>query len=361
MTVPSEAQIYLGKVFAGRFEVRDFRAEGGFCLVFKGFDSATGKKVAIKIPKIGARPPDITEFENEAALLQLLHRATNVVALVGSGQDTVLVSAVPAGTFVPIPVHYLVLELADASLDELVLHRDKLSFVRRMELFRDVVLGTHQMHTADVAHRDIKAENCLVFQQSKKSVVKLTDLGRSKRLSEPPRFLAEDYINGRGDIRFAPPEALWAQIGPDETSMRRADLYLLGSVAYELVLGQAITAVAIGTGLARNIAGWARGTSPLDRATDFDDKSREIAARYELAFQLFEDQVPAVAREAATDLLRRLCNPDPALREHRGRAGAQSKDLSWVLDRTDIIVKRLLYAEREAKALTTKKLRRKAQ
>jgi serine/threonine protein kinase len=360
VTVPNEAQIHLGKVFAGRFEVREFLAEGGFCLVFKGIDSTTGKEVAIKILKIGARSPDIMEFENEAALLQLLHRATNVVTLVESGEDTALVSAVPAGTFVPIPVHYLVLELADASLDELVLHRDKLSFVRRLELFRDVVLGAHQMHAADLVHRDIKSENCLVFQQPKKSVVKLTDLGRSKRLSEPTRFLAEDYINGRGDIRFAPPEALWGQIGPDETSMRRADLYLLGSVVYELVLGQAITAVAIGTGLARNIAGWARGAAPLDRATDYNDKLREIAARYELAFQLFRDQVPAVARDGASDLLRRLCNPDPALREHLGRAGAADKNLTWVLNRTDILIKRLRYAEREAKALTAKKLQRKA-
>jgi serine/threonine protein kinase len=360
VSIPNEAQIYLGKVFAGRFEVREFLAEGGFCLVFKGLDSTTGKDVAIKILKIGARSPDIMEFENEVALLQLLHRATNVVTLVESGEDAVLISTVPAGAFVPILAHYLVLELADASLDELVLYRDKLSFVRRLELFRDVVLGAHQMHTADVVHRDVKAENCLVFQQPKKSVVKLTDLGRSKRLSEPTRFLAEDYINGRGDIRFAPPEALWGQIGPDETSMRRADLYLLGSVVYELALGQAITAVAIGTVVARNIAGWARGTTPLARATDYNDKLREIAARYEYAFQLFEEQVPAAARDGATDLLRRLCNPDPALREHLGRAGASDKNLTWVLNRTDILIKSLRYAEREAKALAAKKLRGRA-
>ena len=226
MPAPNEAQIYLGQVLGGRFEVQRYRAHGGFCLVFEGTDRESGSEVAIKVLTPGADRQDVLEFENEASLLQLLQRASHVVTLVHAGKDTVPVIPLGRGVAVPLPVHYIVLELADASLDELLVRRDQLSFASKLGLFRDVVHGVHQMHVAGIMHRDVKAENGLVFHRPHKPVVKLTDLGRSKRLSEPVRFLAEEYINGRGDITFAPPEGLWGQLGWDELSLRRADLYL---------------------------------------------------------------------------------------------------------------------------------------
>jgi hypothetical protein len=75
---------------------------------------------------------------------------------------------------------------------------------------------------------------------------------------------------------------------------------------------------------------------------------------------MFWDESPAVVKESATLLLVQLCNPDPALREHRGRAGVNDKDLNWVLNRIDIVIKRLRYAERQAKILAAKKLRRRS-
>jgi serine/threonine protein kinase len=360
MSVPDEANLHLGRALGGRFDVQEFCREGGFSLVFFGTDRTSGRAVAIKILKLGASSSAVLEFENDAALLRLLRKASRVVTLLEDGEDSLRLSRVPVGAVVDVPVHYLVLERADASLDELVVYRDKLSLGRRLEVFRDVVLGVHQMHIAGIVHRDIKAENCLVFQRPKQAVVKLTDLGRSKRLSEPTRFLVEDYVVGRGDLRFAPPEALWGQVGPDEVSMRRADLYLLGSVLYELVLGQAITAVAIGAGLAMSVANWAMSVHPVDRTAEYRDKIAEVAGRYELAFGLFEDKVPAVV-EGLNRLLRQLCSPDPALREFRGRSGRPDADLGWALRRTDILIKRLHHAEAQAKALAVKKRRRRGQ
>jgi len=79
----------------------------------------------------------------------------------------------------------------------------KLTFVRRVELFRDVVVRCHQICTwPESPPVDTKAETGRYLGQPKKSVVKVEDLGRSKSSPNPLASFAEDYINGRGDVRF---------------------------------------------------------------------------------------------------------------------------------------------------------------
>jgi serine/threonine protein kinase len=354
--------LYLGVVLDNRFEVQEFRAEGGFSFVFKGFDRERRTDVAIKVLKLGANPSATLEFENEARLLQLLQQVSHVVDFIATGQGSIPATVRPGpGGVVNLPVPYTVLEYADAGLDELIVMREQLPFAKSLELFRHVVLGLHQMHAHGVVHRDLKAENCLVFERRGRGVVKLTDLGRSKRLSEPQRFAAEDYVTGRGDLRYAPPEFLWGQGWADETSMRRADLYLVGSVLFELVMGQAITAVAFGPGAAVNVARWARCASPDERDRAFRAMVKEVAARYQPVFSLFDAQIPGSVRQPIGQLLRQLCNSDPELREHRGRSGLADKDLDWVLFKTSRYIKQLAYAERSAAILAAKKQTRSGQ
>jgi hypothetical protein len=360
-TVPDPARLYLGALLDDRFEVQEFLAQGGFSFVFSGYDHANRAKVAIKVLRLGASSSDTSEFENETRLLQLLGRVSHVVDIVASGQGSVLVSPVGGHDIVQLPVQYMVLEHADAALDELVLSRDRLPHVHRLGLFRHVVLGLHQMHVHGVVHRDVKAENCLVFERRGQGLVKLADLGRSKRLSEAQRFAAEDYLTGRGDLRYAPPEFLWGQGGADETTLRRADLYLLGSVLFELVIGQAITAMALGPGVAVQVAHWAQGAGNTEREGAFQAVVREVTARYQTAFGLFDAEVPAAVRQPLGGLLRQLCNPDPAIREHRGRFGLADKDMGWVLRRTDRCSKQLAYAEKTAAALAAKRQARASQ
>ena len=78
---------------------------------------------------------------------------------------------------IPAPFH--VLELAEGSLADLIAVLPQLPWNERLSLFRDVVLGVHQMHSNSVMHRDLKSSNCLLFG-SKGQVVsaKVNDLGR---------------------------------------------------------------------------------------------------------------------------------------------------------------------------------------
>lgn len=341
MAPPPEAALYHGQLLGGRFEVGNFRAAGGFCLLFEGHDTQDDRPVALKILRQGVPAASVEEFETEALLLDRFGASSNVVNIHEALTDTIQVQPVGTTVQVPLPVRYLVLELADASLDEVVMRRNSVSWPERLQLFRDFVKGVHQMHLDQVVHRDVKCDNGLVFGGRKGTVVcKVTDLGRSRDTRQPARFDAAAYIAGRGDLRFAPPEFLWLQGHDDAVVGRRADTYLLGSVFFELATGQPITAMALGNGMA--IVHAARRLPPADRAREYSARLADIRGRYEVVFQLFAAELPAPIRYEGTRLLRQLCDPDPSVREQRYRIDKKAAwGLEWLIRRIDIMIARL--------------------
>lgn len=251
-------------------------------------------------------------------------------------------SATVGGTTFPLDVEYLVLEKASATLAELLLSRHQIGWEERLGLFRDVVKGAHQMHLREIVNRDLKGDNVLVFPLRRLAEAKVSDLGRSKDTKRGPRFAPDDYLNGRGDLRFAAPELLWGLGNTDANTMRLADLYLLGSVFFEVGTGQGLTAVALGNphALMMSRSSMTRG----EREADFAAHTSDLQPRYELAYSLFELEVPASIRQVATQVLRRLSAVNPLLREPaaKRRGGVSVRwDLQWLLRQIDIMILRL--------------------
>lgn len=164
---PPEAAIYLGRVLEGRFRVDNYIAAGGFCHIFEATDTSKGGVVAAKILDLSASPSDAMEFETEGRLLKLLAPATNVVDWHHTGVETINIQVVGnAGSPVlPFAVRFHILELADGSLVDLLAAATRLSFRERLQIFREAVLGAHQMHIRSIVHRDLKAENILLFRK----------------------------------------------------------------------------------------------------------------------------------------------------------------------------------------------------
>jgi len=189
----AEAQIYLGERMCGRYLIRTFLGSGAFAGVFEAVDEHAGDTpVAVKILSIqAAQSPDARlEFDGERELLRALTGCSNVVTLIDADQHTMTLSA--NGVDFKVEASFLVLELANASLAELLLDRRKIAWSDRLQLFRDVAKGVHQMHLQRMVHRDAKADNALVF--SAPPLAKVSDLGRSCRTDNARRFALEDYI-----------------------------------------------------------------------------------------------------------------------------------------------------------------------
>jgi serine/threonine protein kinase len=340
MAQPAEVNALIHQRIAGRYEIISYIAPGGFAFLFEARDLQTGADVALKVLKIGASAEDKIEFATEEDLLSRLTRQSSVVQLLGSGTHQLNLVVAHTGSAVPIPLDYLVLELADASLADVLTQRNRLNWEDRLLLFRGVVRGLHQMHLHGMVHRDIKSDNVLVFSKPGPVEARVCDLGRSRDLASPPRFPVDDYAAGRGDFRSAPPELLWLQGRNEAAFWLRVDLYLLGSVLFELATGQSLTNFVVMNPLL--VASRNYGLSEKDRRSAYQAILPDLVSRYEIAFEFFENLLPPVIKKEGASMLRNLAHPDPSERGPgpRERRVANHRDLQWLLRRVDILVLR---------------------
>lgn len=354
MAAHANASLYVGQLLAARFQIKQLIGSGEFCFVFEAKDVQTGRDVAVKI-LANTTLDAVLEFETEAELLRRLESRSNVVSWIMTGTDQIAVTVQQTGTTVQLPVRFIVLELASAHLTELVVQLDKVSWEDRLLLFRDSAKGVHQMHLDEIAHRDIKSENILVFSQPKASFqAKVADLGRSRDLVVNARFPASAYTKGRGDLRFAPPELLWLLGEDNRECWLRVDLFLLGSLLFELGTGQGITAMALGSGMTlirQNLA-----LPHARRLAAFASRLPEIKTRFEHPYGIFEAELPPRLKHEGAMLLRALTNPDPLGRGPTpGLSNRKDLGLEWVLRRLDIMLLTLRVSRKNNKARIRKR------
>lgn len=339
----------------GDYRIEEFLGQGGFGIVMKALDTKSGKVVAMKVLSPEASLDSQFEFKNEANLLSRLVRSSNVVTLMKSDQFSFPIGT-KDGTSVAVSMNYHILELAHGCLEELVLNRNELDWVERLRLWRGVVLGVHQMHLHEIVHRDLKSENCLLFVRPKNLTdCKVTDLGRSRHLPSPAMHTPEQYIVGRGDTRFSPPEYLAWQGDDTKVGSVCADLYGLGAVLFELGTGQPITAFSLGDGEEVK-----RKNLLLLQAGKKVELSG-LRSSYEPAFRLFELSVPIPIRQSVVLLMRQLCDPVPNARLPKRRLSQKGIDLEllWLLTRIDILIGTLA-ADSRTKLKNSKKFATKS-
>lgn len=321
---------------------------GGFGMVFRARHEETDALVAIKIldPSRMGAPQILGEFQNEGVLLQKLLRRSHVIDWVDSGVVPMEVSL--AGTPVPLSVSFHVMALASGGLDELTSDPANLASIpwdERIAHWRGAVLGVHQMHLSSVAHRDLKAANCLLLAGLRDEVqVRLTDLGRSKDFSLPPTLSPVDYLYGRGDLSHAAPEYLYLQGGSEAIHFRLADMYGLGSLLAELATGHSMTSLAVGSW--RDMLESAKA----DYASGVQRNLSSLRPQFRRACAEAVEEVPPVIRVEVTQLLERLCDPVPHGRFQFvvGRANRQD-GLQWLLKKADIVGRRLAVSERRTR------------
>ena len=338
----SPAEAYLTQSLAGRYQLVEHLADGNFSHVFKANDQRLNALVAVKMlqPSAAVHPESTVEFKHEGEMLTRLERSSNVISVLHSGNSQITVDI--NGTPVPLSVSFHVLERADGALSELLPLREEVEWCDKLVMFRDVVVGTHQMHLQRIMHRDLKASNVLLFDtRSIRVVAKVSDLGRSRDLRQQPRFDVDAYAAGRGDKSHAPPEHLWHLGRTDEAALRRADIYLAGSVLFELATGVGITSMTFTDWVAHSHA--AASMNPQDRETAFHAAARQMTDVHEAALGVLADETPREIRHLVVGLVRQMCNPEPARREQRFRIERKNPvwGLQWVIRRVDIIIKNL--------------------
>jgi serine/threonine-protein kinase len=198
----------------GKYQIQDVLGQGGMGIVYRAFDPAIQRTVAIKtITKSTLDPADLqyvlTRFRHEAqAVGRLTH--PRIAAIYDYGED--------------LDLAYIVMELVNGkSLFQHLQNEVRFGLKEIGELIRQLLDGLGYAHAQGVVHRDIKPSNILINDDGR---LKLTDFGIARIDSSTLTQVGEIM----GSPGYMSPEQF---LGTDIDA--RGDIYSVGVIAYELL------------------------------------------------------------------------------------------------------------------------------
>ncbi|MEZ6139503.1 MAG: serine/threonine-protein kinase [Zavarzinella sp.] len=213
---PCDEQPYIGKL--DRFYVESIIGQGGMGIVFKAFDRALLRPVALKMLAIHFSKNDqlLQRFLREARLAAGLYHP-NVVTIHHVDQSP--------RTGVP----FIVMQLVRGNSLQEQLDAGKRFTVREViRIGAAVAAGLAEAHQNGLIHRDVKPGNILIEQETER--VLLTDFGLARAV-EDVRITQTGFVAGT-PLYMSPEQASGAPLSP------ASDLFGLGSVLYALLTGK---------------------------------------------------------------------------------------------------------------------------
>jgi serine/threonine-protein kinase len=202
---------------------------GGMSRVFVASDHALGRKVVVKV-----LPPEL------AAALSV-ERFKREIMLAAAMQHPNIVPVLNTGTTERLP--YFMMPFVEGESLRVRLGRGPLSVREAISVMKDVARALAFAHGRGVIHRDIKPDNIIIAG----ATATVTDFGVAKAVAAsragPVRGLVEARTPGGSTITHAgvslgtPMYMAPEQAAADPNTDYRADLYALGIVAYEMLVG----------------------------------------------------------------------------------------------------------------------------
>ncbi|MDO8671439.1 MAG: protein kinase [Dehalococcoidia bacterium] len=205
-----------GRLVKNRYRLDTRLGEGTMGVVYKAFDLAEQRVVAIKIADLTTHPEAAARFQHEArTMLGLSH--PHIVAVYDAGQDD--------------GVHYMVMEYLDGrSFGEML----PLAIPDAVGFAIQIGSALEYAHRQGIIHRDIKPANLMIIPTGgglSGPLVKVLDFGLARRLHDQFELNESGSLVGTAAY-ISPEQALGQRIDV------RSDLYSLGVVLFEMLTGQ---------------------------------------------------------------------------------------------------------------------------
>ena len=204
----------IGTVLSGRYRLEAKLGSGGMSTVYLARDTTLDRPVAVKVMhrEMSEQADQLERFRQEArAVAKLSH--PNVVAVIDAGED---------GGYPYIVFEYVEGETLKARINRV----GALDVQEALAYAIEIARGLTVAHARNMVHRDIKPQNVLIDAEGR---AKLTDFGISRQL-EQDGMTATGRVLGTTDY-VAPEQAMGR--GADQ----RSDIYSLGVVLYEMLIG----------------------------------------------------------------------------------------------------------------------------
>ncbi|MBC1473299.1 Stk1 family PASTA domain-containing Ser/Thr kinase [Listeria grandensis] len=205
----------IGKRINDRYKVVSAIGGGGMANVFLAHDMILDRNVAVKVLRIDLADESnlIRRFQREAqSATSLVH--PNIVSIYDVGEENDL--------------HYIVMEYVEGmDLKQYINEHHPIPFEKAVDIMLQIVSAVAVAHSAHIVHRDLKPQNILIDHDG---VVKITDFGIAMALSETSITQTNSLL---GSVHYLSPEQARGGM-----ATQKSDIYSLGIVLYELLVGK---------------------------------------------------------------------------------------------------------------------------
>lgn len=200
----------------GKYKIVELLAQGGMGAVYKGIHPTLERHVILKKLTLRGNPDFAERFRREARIL-MDFRNDNIVDVYDHFREG--------------RSHYIVLEYIDGLSVEQLIHRERyLPNDMALYICYQTCKALKYAHNKNVIHRDIKPSNVLV---SRRGEVKLLDFGIATSEEDSEQGLTREGMT-LGSPAYMAPE----QFENTRNVDKRADIYSLGVMLYEMVTGK---------------------------------------------------------------------------------------------------------------------------
>ena len=201
----------------GPYRIESLLNKGGMSYLYLGLHPVTTQPIAIKVlsPKFIANQEVVARFLKEAQIIGITDHP-NIVKLYGQGTWE-------KGL-------YIAMELIRGISLRQFIQQKSLSHKRALEIILQVAYALCHLHTHGVIHRDLKPENILITESGD---IKVIDFGiaqlqgegeeghsKNRRVIGTPAYMSPEQKENPLDVSYP------------------SDIYSLGIIAYELILGR---------------------------------------------------------------------------------------------------------------------------
>ena len=215
----------IGSTLAGKYRIEERLNEGGMGTVYRGTHVLMDKTVAVKVlrPSLAADEKIVARFSREArAASRISHPNALMVTDFGEDENGIV---------------FLVMEyLSGRTLKQLIREEGPLPLPRVVDITRQVGDALNAAHQQGVIHRDLKSDNIMLLDTMTGDHAKVLDFGIAK-IKERDGNRDTGGLTAPNLVIGTPQYMSPEQCSQDSEIDARSDIYSLGVIMYEMLVG----------------------------------------------------------------------------------------------------------------------------